>query len=274
MIQDIDPHHFDNTFIETCIRENDYIFHFNGNAILLKTIGEQLDIPRFKDLPQLNIKATFLFSLDHTNCFLIWGEVEFNNNDLTYHEIRSSQTIFQKHIEWSATVAFQLRNWYEQNRYCGKCGAATKQSLSERAINCESCQTSLYPNISPAIIVAILCGDKILLARGVNFREDFYSLVAGYVEVGESIEDAVTREVKEEVGIDIYNIRYYKSQPWPYSGSMMIGFIAEADAQQVIQIDRNEIIEAAWYQRNHLPNYPSERSIAGEMINKFINGNL
>ena len=123
-------------------------------------------------------------------------------------------------------------------------------------------------------IIAIVCNDKLLLARNANFRGNWYSLIAGYADVGESLEETLAREVKEEVGLDVSNIRYYKSQPWPLSGSMMIGFIAEADDQQPITIDNKEIVEAAWFTRGNLPNHPPTLSIAGEMIEKFENGEL
>jgi NAD+ diphosphatase len=184
-------------------------------------------------------------------------------------EISFFRTIPQKEIAWAGSVGFQLMNWYAQNKYCGKCGAPTVLKNDERAIICPSCQTIVFPRISPAIIVAILCNDKILLARGANFRGNFYSLVAGYADIGESLEDTVAREVKEEVGLDIRNIRYYKSQPWPFSGSMMIGYIAEADDTQPICIDKTEIAEAAWFTRGNLPNHPITISIAGEIIEKF-----
>lgn len=132
----------------------------------------------------------------------------------------------------------------------------------------------IYPKISPAIIVAIVCGNNILLARGSNFRGSWYSLIAGYADVGESLEDTVKREVKEEVGLDVRNIRYYKSQPWPLSGSMMIGFVAEADDHQPVSVDRREIAEAAWFTRGRLPEYSMRLSIAGEMIEKFDKGEL
>ena len=275
MIQDIHPHRFSNEFVKTSgIQESDYVFHFKENSLLLKQNGEEAEIPRKKDLKEIDSDGIFLFSLDNTRCFLVWDCEVPDNDNFAYREINYFRTIAQKEIDWASIVAYQLMTWYTQNKFCGRCGGATIRKEEERAVFCPSCQTTIYPKISPAIIVAILSNDKILLARGANFRNNFYSLVAGYVDIGESIEDAVVREVKEEVGLDIHNIRYYKSQPWPFSGSMMIGFIADADDKQPIKIDNKEIAEAAWFSRNSLPNHPQNRSIAGELIEKFVRGEL
>ena len=122
--------------------------------------------------------------------------------------------------------------------------------------------------------MAILCKDKILLAHNANFEEKRYSLVAGYADVGESLEETVMREVKEEVGLEVKNIRYYKSQPWAFSGSLMIGFTAEAEDNQAISPDMVEITDASWFSRDNLPNHPPKVSIAGEMIEKFEKGEL
>jgi NAD+ diphosphatase len=165
-------------------------------------------------------------------------------------------------------------NWYMQNKFCGKCGTRTQKKPDERALICPECNTVVFPKISPAVIVAIICNDKILLARGLNFSGNWYSLLAGYVDVGESLEEALAREVMEEVGLEIKNIRYYKSQPWPLSGSMMIGFMAEADETRPLTIDTSEISEAAWFTRGNLPPHSSLISIAGEMIEKFDKGEL
>ncbi len=275
MIQDIHPHQFSNTFIKTTgIHENDYVFHFSGNSLLLKQSGDRFEFPRKRDLKECDPEGIFLFILDDVNCFLVWDCEVPDDPSFVYHEINYYHTIPQKEIEWASIVAIQLMNWYVQNKFCGKCGSLTVPKNKERAIFCPSCNFTKYPVISPAIIVAVLYNDKILLARGPNWRENYFSLVAGYVDVGESIEAAVVREVKEEVGLDIKNIRYYKSQPWPFSGSMMIGYIADADGKQPIRVDENEIVEAAWFSRNNLPNHPPNRSIAGEMIEKFMRGEL
>jgi len=275
MIQDIYPHKFSNKFISSVdIQENDYIFHFKDNSLLLKQNNESFEFPKKYELKACAIEGIFLFTLNDVNCFLVWDCKVPDNSKFAYFEINFFRTIPQKEIDWCSIVAFQLMHWYVQNKFCGKCGTPAIPKVRERAIDCPSCQSTIYPKISPAIIVAILCKDKILLARGANFRDGFFSLVAGYVDIGESIEDAVVREVKEEVGLDIKNIRYYKSQPWPYSGSMMIGFISEADDTQTILIDNKEIIEAAWFSRSNLPNHPPNRSIAGELIEKFVKGDL
>jgi len=275
MIQDIYPHQFSNKFINSAeIKGNDYVFHFKESNLLLKQTGSEFEIPCLKDLNGAKPKNIFLFTLNNINCFLIWDCPPLDGPIFNYQEINFFRTIPQKEIAWASIVAIQLKNWYEQNRFCGKCGTKTIVKEDERAITCNDCHTTVYPKISPAIIVAILCKNKILLASGVNFRSNFYSLVAGYADIGESLEDTVAREVKEEVGLDVRNIRYYKSQPWPFSGSMMIGYIAEADDTQPVRIDPKEISDAAWFTRDNLPNYPTTISIAGEMIGKFKKGEL
>ncbi len=275
MIQDIAPYYFDNTFKQiTHIHENDYVFCFKENLLLLKRSDREPEIPQKKDFEIFIEEGIYLFSLNDAPCFLVQAEFETDKIKFIYHEITSYRSLYRKENDWITLLAFQLKNWYEQHRFCGTCGCETKLKQDERAVECPVCKTIIYPCISPAIIVAILSDDKLLLARGTNFRDNFYSLVAGYVDVGESLEQAVVREVKEEVGLNIRNIRYYKSQPWPFSGSMMIGFIAEADENQPIQIDNKEIAHAAWFSRTELPNHPPNRSIAGELINKFVNGEL
>lgn len=275
MIQDILPHQFDNRYVVVSeIEKSDYIFHFKGNELLLKQIGEQYELPQACDWIGWAPTGQYLFSFDGKNCFLVNDCPSPHGEGFVFHEVKSSNTIGQLELDWVTVVALQLKNWYAQHRFCGKCGTPTVHKTDERALECPKCQSLKYPVISPAIIVAIVSDDKILLARNVNFRPDFYSLVAGYVDVGESVEAALVREVREEVGMEIRNIRYYKSQPWPYSGSMMLAFVAEADERQPIKIDPHEIADANWYTRFNLPGHPTNRSIAGEMIEKFLDGEL
>ncbi len=277
MIQDIHPHRFSNLYLANqAINETDYILHYQGNTILLKTKGDELAIPQKKDFPEISAETdvVFLFSLDEVPCFLVWDELNADESQMAYTDISFFRSTTQREIGWVCLVGLHLRNWYLQNRFCGNCGTRTQHKSDERAVVCPACNAVVYPKISPAIIVAILSNDKILLARNSNFVGGWYSLVAGFVDVGETLEETVRREVKEEVGLDVWNIRYYKSQPWELSGSMMIGFIAEADENQPICIDEKEIIAAAWFTRENLPNHPLNISIAGEMIEKFERGKL
>ena len=277
MIHEIFPHRFNNHYLANKnIEEKDFILHYNENSLLLKTNSDEFNIPQKKDFPEISDKTknTFLFTLNDIPCFLIWDKLKIAKPHFIYKEINFFRTIKQPEIAWISIAGLHLMNWYTQNQFCGKCGTKTQQKLDERALICPNCNTSVYPKISPAIIVAIICHNKILLARSPHFPGNWYSLIAGYVDIGESLEETLAREVKEEVGLDIYNIRYYKSQPWPLSGSMMIGFIAEADENQPILIDTKEIAAAAWFTRENLPKYSLNLSIAGEMIEKFEKGEL
>lgn len=277
MVNEIFPHQFNNQFsIPDDIKEDDYVLYFSNDSLLLKVNGEELDMPRKKDIDGISstTEKTFLFTLNDISCFLIWDCPKVDENKFVYKEIRFFRTYNKQEIAWISIVGYQLMGWYSQNKFCGKCGSKTVEKTDERAITCHNCNTTIYPKISPAIIVAIVCNDKILLAHNSNFPNSWYSLVAGYADIGESLEEAVIREVKEEVGLDVKNIRYYKSQPWPYSGSMMIGFFADADCNQTICVDNKEITDAAWYHRGNLPEHPTNFSIAGELINKFESNEL
>jgi NAD+ diphosphatase len=277
MIHEIYPHRFNNSYIANQkIGENDFVFHFNGNSLLFKVNGGAFTLPKKKDFhikPDAT-EAIFLFTLNDIPCFLVTDELNVENAELVYKEINFFRNIKQQEIAWASIAAYHLMNWYSQNKFCGKCGTATLHKPDERALSCPACNTVLYPKISPAIIVAIICNDKILLASNSNFPARWYSLIAGYVDIGEPLEDTVKREVKEEVGLDVRNIRYYKSQPWPLTGSLMVGFIAEADDTQPIALDTRELADAAWFTRGSLPNYPPSLGISGEMIAKFDKGEL
>jgi len=277
MIHEIFPHQFNNQFVAAHnLKEDDLVFLYNGNDLLLKTDGDKFEIPKKRDIPEISetTEKTFLFTFNDIACFIIWDCPQPDDNKFVYKDISFFRTINQQEIAWISIVGFQLMNWYSQNRFCGKCGSKTEEKTDERAIICNNCNTVVYPKISPAIIVAITCNDKILLAHNANFPGSWYSLVAGYADVGESLEETVTREVKEEVGVEVKNIRYYKSQPWPFSGTMMIGFFAEADCSKPVYPDNKEITDAAWYERGKLPSHPPAISIAGEMIEIFEKGGI
>ncbi len=164
-----------------------------------------------------------------------------------------------------ARFAGHLLHWDRSTRFCGSCGAPNRDKEDERAKVCSSCGALTYPRLSPAIIVAILDGKRILLAHNRRFATPFYSLIAGFVEMGETLEDCVAREVEEEVGVRVRNIRYFGSQPWPFPDSLMLGFIADYDGGE-IRVDRRELLDARWFTPDNLPSLPAGDSIARRIL--------
>jgi NAD+ diphosphatase len=163
----------------------------------------------------------------------------------------------------------ELLYWDKNTKYCGQCGGPMHfhTDISKR---CEHCGKELWPSLAPAVIVRITRGtDEILMARGRNFRGDFYGLIAGFVETGETLEEAVEREVMEETGLRVKNIRYFASQPWPFPSGLMVGFTADYDGGD-IHVQLEELQNVAWFRRDHLPKLPEPLSIARHLIDDWL----
>lgn len=165
--------------------------------------------------------------------------------------------------------AVQIVEWDRNHRFCGRCGAGTERKEGELARVCPVCGLQQFPRISPAVIVRIERGDEILLARSPHFAPGVYSTLAGFVEPGESLEETVVREVREEVGVEVANVRYFGSQPWPFPNSLMIGFVADY-ASGELRLQEGEIEDAGWFTADALPGLPSQYSIARRLIEGFI----
>ena len=165
--------------------------------------------------------------------------------------------------------AKQIIEWHRTHRFCGQCGSETSLNQGDRSYQCGDCRLFFYPRLSPSIIVCVNKGNEILLAKNVNARGNFYSTLAGFVEPGESIETTVHREVFEEVGIRVKNLKYFSSQSWPFPNSLMLGFHAEYDSGD-ITIQEAELADAQWFPYDQLPNPPAMISISGWLINDFV----
>ena len=165
--------------------------------------------------------------------------------------------------------AKQLVEWHQHHQYCGACGSVTSTTPTDRSRKCDTCNISFYPRLSPSIIVLVYRGEEVLLAKNAATRANFYSTLAGFVEPGESIEETVHREVLEEVGIKVKNLRYFNSQSWPFPNSLMLGFHAEYDSGE-ITIQEKEIADAQWFHYTELPNKPAMMSISGWLIADHI----
>jgi NAD+ diphosphatase len=189
------------------------------------------------------------------------------------HTFRGMRTLWGVWRDEEVAVAgraFQLQNWARTHRYCGVCGTATQRIQGERGIKCPSCGFSAYPRISPAMMVLITRSEEILLARNVTFPPNRYSALAGFLEVGESIEEAVHREVFEEVGLKVHNLKYVASQAWPFPHSLMIAFTAEYLSGEIVT-QPEEIADAKWYgPGDHLPDLPPRLSIAKVLLESVM----
>lgn len=168
-----------------------------------------------------------------------------------------------------AMRAVQLLEWERKHRFCGACGTRTERVSSERSMKCPACNLAVYPRISPAMMVLVTRGRELLLGRGVNFPAGRFSALAGFLEAGETIEEAVHREVQEEVGLQVKNLRYFASQSWPFPDSLMIAFRAEW-AGGDITVDPNELAEAHWFTPDNLPNLPPPLSVARALIESTL----
>ncbi|MBR4644094.1 MAG: NAD(+) diphosphatase [Bacteroidaceae bacterium] len=162
----------------------------------------------------------------------------------------------------------ELIYWDQNTRYCGVCGAPTKW-MTDISKKCPECGKEWWPSVSTAIIVRIQRDDRILLVRARNFRTNHHGLVAGFLETGESLEQCVEREVREEAGIKIKNLRYFDSQPWPYPFGLMVGFTADYDRGE-LNLQKEELCEGGWFTRDNLPEIPDKASIARKLIDDWL----
>ena len=221
--------------------------------------------------PEAAEKAFYLFSIDRKHFFCAGTEVP-ETDELKYASVMVFRELEPDHMGFGGAVGWQLASWYDLHRYCGRCGTRTVRSDKERAILCPSCGHAYYPRISPVVIIAVVDGDRILLTRYNRAGYRRHALVAGFVEIGETLEDAVEREIMEEVGLHVKNIRYCESQPWPFSSSLIAGFFADVDGDPTIHLNtdgQEELSEGVWIQREDLVLEDSNLSLTWDMIRKF-----
>ncbi len=165
--------------------------------------------------------------------------------------------------------AAQLLHWLRDHQFCGRCGQAMTTRCGEHARVCEPCDLQVYPRIAPCVIVLVTRGEELLLARSANYPGDMYSTLAGFIEAGESAEETLVREVREEVGVEIDNIRYFRSQSWPFPSQLMLGYFAYYAGGDIV-CDPTEIADARWYHYRDLPHVPPAYSVAGQLIGHYI----
>ena len=253
--------------------EKAFWFIFRGREILLKLNKNPGVIPKLLDFGELGlsgIREQYLGALEGTHCYSVElpGDAQAPDG-MNFVDLRQAYSEMSEQCFALVNKAVQVMEWDRTNQFCSRCGTKTLRKPEERGKECPDCGELFYPRISPAVIALIRKGKEILLARSPNFPPDMYSLIAGFVEPGESAEAAVVRETREEVGIEVRNVKYFGTQAWPFPNSLMIGFTAEYDSGD-IQPDGFEIEDAQWFSVENLPELPGRISIARKLIDHFL----
>ena len=268
MIQDIHPHVYHNEYTPHEPREGDKLLVITEQGLLAAQREDGSVI-----LPDCGEKTgQFLFTIDEISYFLWEGEPLPEGDGFTYLNRKEMRELPPDETLFACAAAESLWRWYTQNRFCGKCGKPMEKSTVERAMVCPDCGNIVYPKICPAVIVAIMDGDRLLLTKYANRKFRRYALVAGFNEIGESIEETVHREVFEETGLRVKNLRFYRSQPWVYTDSLLMGFYCDLDGSDEVHRQESELSEAVWFHRKDLPTNHSGISLTGDMIIRFRHG--
>ena len=243
-----------------------FVFAFQGREILMN--GSAL--PRLADFREKELYGLYIGELNGTPCIGIPFPEDHGWNTLSLRAVIHS---LDDAFICAVCRAKKMMFWRDRRKFCGSCGNKLEDSGTDLARVCPVCKERFYPQIAPAVITAVLKENKLLLAHNRNFTSGVHSLIAGFVESGESLEQAVAREIMEETSIRVKNIRYYASQPWPFPNSLMLGFVADYDSGE-LKPDGIELESAGWYSADDLPDLPEHGSIARKIIDDFIAGRL
>ena len=277
MIQDIAPERFSVAYDLHAPTAGSLLCLFRRGSVLAALAPEGgLCLPRFCEMTVSENDCIFLFSISGQDYFWCRSAPTPCGGDYDWRSLRRYMTAAPQRDVFAALTARHLARWYETNRFCGCCGGAMARDRTERALRCGSCGNLVYPRINPAIIVGVTDGERLLLTRYApnHGPTAYYALVAGFCEIGETAEDTVRREVMEEVGLRVKNIRYYGSQPWGIDSNLSLGYFAELDGSDRIRMDGDELSQALWVARGDIPYRGDTMALTSEMMEAFRLGRV
>jgi NAD+ diphosphatase len=256
---------------------NDWVIGVTGSRLLMNRMDQALLI-RCVDLRQFvvypPVEQLYLGRWRGTPCFafLYPAELELSpESPFIVSGLRGRLGLVEDELFCLAGRAQQLAHWVEFHRFCGRCGNPTELQLHERVLACSRCGALFYPRVAPCVIGIVVRGQACLLAHNANFKEGLYSVIAGFIEPGETAEQALVREIREETGIEVDQIEYVCSQSWPFPSQLMLGFVARYKSGD-IRVDGVEITDAQWFSPNALPPVPPSNTISGKLIDIFLQG--
>lgn len=276
MIQDIAPHIFNNQYQPIGPDKDSYLLCFQKGEVLVGRSGDEICYPRFHEVENENEElyksSRYLFAIDSARFYLANNLSVPQGSRYTMENIETLRRSFPQYLAFAGITGYQIYGWYQSRRFCGRCGEPMEHDIKERMMHCSSCGQREYPKLSPAVIVAITHGDRLLMSKYCGSRNRNYALIAGFAEIGETIEETVKREVMEEVGLKVKDLKYYKSQPWAFSDTLLMGFFAELDGKEDITLEEEELALAEWFNRQDIPENDSTLSLTNEMIRTFKAG--
>ena len=283
MLQDIAPLRLDNRWqLEQVVQADSVIVHFQQSKVLVRTAAASAD-PLFPLAAMVvgedqSANYRYLFHIGGQSYFLCLAEHVRVPAGYGYEPARQVRTAkqAQRSTFFAFYTAWHLATWYQHTRFCGHCGQTLQPDGAERAMRCPACGHVEYPRINPAIIAGVINGDQILLTKyatqHLGHHSTFYALIAGFTEIGETLEETVAREVYEEVGLYVKNVRYYKSQPWGSAADILAGFYCDVDGSTQIHMDKQELSRAIWVPREQVVLQPDDWSLTNEMMARFRDG--
>ena len=286
MIQDITPHQFHNEYRPVAPQKNDIMLCYDGRKILLRLQDEEVSYPTFKEMETLDgIDAdtlyqhyVYLFEIDGVHFYLYTQKEKLDegtdklSGGYEWADISKLRNREPKYLSFAGVTGWQLYQWYDNRRFCGRCGHLMVPDEKERMMKCPECGLMEFPTICPAVIIAVTHGNRILLSKYAGRAFKKYALLAGFTEIGETLEETVQREVMEEVGLRVKNITYYKCQPWSFTDTLLAGFYCELDGEEDVTLDKDELALAEWFEREEIPVEEEDCSLTNEMIMNFKRG--
>ncbi len=275
MIHEIAPRMLDNQYREAEITDDSCVMLFFEDRLLLEEKDREIRFPDYREVKDKIGEYVYLFSVDGRTYFLAKAVAEEKAfagfKAVTAIQLRDKMPVSEA---FAGMTARHLYQWYRSVQFCGCCGTKAVHDKAQRMMRCPKCGNMMFPKISPAIIVAVTDGERLLLTKYAGRKTAAYALVAGFVEIGETAEECVAREVLEETGLHIEHIKYYGSQPWGFDGNLMLGYTARLSGSHKISLDDHELSKAIWLKPEEIPEIPDYSSLTREMIRRFRMGTL